>query len=262
MTTTATRPAPAAAATVAIGSTGTERRAWVRPLLAVIALLAMYGALSLLDDPRGTLGTDTGGKLATVRAMDDRGALDPDIGYWAEDRDPRGTLHPLWYTRHLGDRWVNVTTLPMPYAAVPLYHLGGERAVVLLPMLGALLAALAARAIARRVSGERAGWPAFWAIGLATPVLVYALDFWEHAIGLAAMLWALLLVLDVVDGRGGVRAAAGAGALIGFAATMRTEALVYGAIAVIVAGAILWRQRAPWRSVVSRAAAAGAAFLT
>src|SRR5690606_38061264 len=116
-----------------------------------------------------------------------------------------------WYTKHLGDRWVNVTTLPMPYAALPLYGLGGERAVLLLPMLGAVLSALAARALARRLDGERAGWWAFWTVGAATPVLVYALDFWEHALGLAAVLWSFVVLYDVAQRRAGAWGAGAAG---------------------------------------------------
>ena len=158
-------------------------------MVACLVLLCAYAGLSLaLNDPRGTLGTDTGGKLATLRVMEQRGTLDPDIGYWADAADPRGTLHPLYYTYRVGDGWVNVTTLPMLYAAYPLYVAGGDRAVLLLPMLGALLAALAARALARRL-GARSGWPAFWVIGLASPLAIYALDFWEHALGLGLMLW-------------------------------------------------------------------------
>ena len=38
-----------------------------RVAFAFIALLVAYGALSMLNDPRGTLGTDTGGKLASLQ---------------------------------------------------------------------------------------------------------------------------------------------------------------------------------------------------
>ncbi|MEX2099920.1 MAG: hypothetical protein WEB19_00760 [Acidimicrobiia bacterium] len=204
-----------------------------RVLLAMLALLVFYGALSLLNDPRGTLGTDTGGKLATLRAMDERGALDPDLGYWAARYDPDGHLHPLYYTDHVGHRWVNVTTLPMLYAAYPLYLVGGERAVLALPMLGAVLAALAARALAERMR-RGSGWWAFWAVGIASPVALYALDFWEHAPGVAAVLWATVLAVDVAERRAGWRGAAAAGLLLGFAATMRTEALVYAVVMIAV----------------------------
>ena len=206
--------------------------------LAFLALMLVYGCCSLLDNPRGTLGTDTGGKLATLAEMNRTHSTDPDVGYWAEDHDPEGRLHPLWYTSHIGERWVNVTTLPMVLVASPLYDVGGPRAVLLLPMLGAAFAALAARALSRRIAGGD-GWWAFWVVGLASPIAIYALDFWEHAPGVAFMLWAIVFMYDLMDGRAGWRGALAAGALFGAAATMRTEALVYAAVAAGIAAIVL-----------------------
>ena len=132
-----------------------------------------------------------------------RGRLDPDIGYWAERWDPDGRLLPLYYTSHIGSRWVNVTTLPARLLGLPLFRLGGYRLALLVPMLGAVAAAFAApQALARRL-GDGDGWPAFWIVGLASPVAVYALDFWEHTIGLA---------LDGVGDGGAARCRRGAGA--------------------------------------------------
>ncbi len=209
-----------------------------RVVAAVLALLAIYVALSFLNDPRGTLGTDTGGKIATLRVMKTNGGLDPDLHYWAEKYDPNGTLHPLYYTRHIDKKWVNATTLPMLDVASPLYDLGGTRAVLLLPMLGSVLAALAARALAKRRGGG-SGWWAFWIVGLASPLAIYALDVWEHSIGIALMLWAVVLVFDVLDRRAGWRATLGAGALLGLAASMRTEALVYGLVLTAVGAVVM-----------------------
>jgi hypothetical protein len=227
-----------------------------RPVVACLLLLVVYAGLSVaLNDPRGTLGTDTGGKLATLHMMERNGSLDPDLGYWAQRYDPKGILQPLYYTYRVGDKWVNVTTLPMLYAAYPLYLVGGDRGVLLLPMLGAVLCALAARALARRLGGGE-GWATFWIVGLATPVAIYALDFWEHTAGLALMLWAAVVLLDVVDRRAGWRGALGAGALFGAAATMRTEALVYLAVATGVAALVIWlRQHALARAVATGMAA-------
>lgn len=211
----------------------------VRPAaLAALALLATYVVLGfLVADPRGYLGTDTGGKVATFRAMEDGGRLDPAVGYWAEADDPEGDLHPLFYTARFGDRWVNVTTLPALYAGYPLYRLGGYRAALLVPMVGAVVAALAARALARRLRPTFSGWWAFALAGLASPVTIYALDFWEHTWGVALMGWGAVVALDLA--RSSSRSAAGTGAvaglLFGAAATLRTEALVYGAIIVAVA---------------------------
>ena len=54
-----------------------------------LLLLIVYAGLSFaLNDPRGTLGTDTGGKLATLQMMERHGGLDPDIGYWADASRP------------------------------------------------------------------------------------------------------------------------------------------------------------------------------
>jgi hypothetical protein len=261
VTATATKAA-APAATVVRSPTVAAPSTGGRVALALLALLAIYGLLSLANDPHGYLGTDTGGKVATLRAMDARGDLDPDLGYWAEKLDPDGIAHPIALNYHIGDRWVNVTTLPMLYAAVPLYDLGGLRGILLLPMLGGCLCALAARALARRLAAhdrERIGWVAFWAVGLATPVAVYSLDFWEHTLGLAAMLWAVVALFDVAEGRGGWRTAAFGGVLFGLAATMRTEALVYALATFAVVGAsLLFRRR---RDVLRIGAAAGVGFV-
>src|SRR5919202_2382721 len=128
---------------------------WLRrPAVAVLALAFVLVALSFLNDPRGYLGTDTGGKVATLRAMEQRGDLDPDVGYWAERWDPKGDLHPLYFTQHLAGKWVNLTTLPAVYAAYPLFRLAGYQGALLLPIAGTVLAALAARALAGRLASD------------------------------------------------------------------------------------------------------------
>ena len=99
----------------------------------------------------------------------------------------------------MGGKWVNVTTLPMSYAAYPLYRLGGDRAVAAAPDARARCCARSPpRALARRLGGGD-GWAAFWIIGLASPVAIYALDFWEHTLGLGLMLWGVVLLLDVLE---------------------------------------------------------------
>jgi len=209
-----------------------------RPLVAALILLVVYAGLSLLNDTRGYLGTDTGGKVATLKVMDERGDFDPDVGYWAQGQDPDGRVHGLYYTAKIGERFVNVTSLPILLAAEPLWRLGGYRLALLLPMLGAIAAAFAARAIARRLSdGE--GWPAFWLIGLASPMVIYALDFWEHSVGVALMVWGIVALFDAVDRgpswwRGGL-----AGLAFGAAFSMRTEAAVYGLVATAVVCLVL-----------------------
>jgi hypothetical protein len=205
---------------------------WRTPLAAVAALLVVYVAASALMDTGGYLGTDTGAKVATLDHMVATGSWHPELPYWAEAQDPTGRVHPIFDTVRVDGRWVHVTTLPMLLAAVPLYALGGYRLALLLPMLGAVGVALAARSLARRMAGEAAGWRAFWVVGLTSPIVVYALDLWEHSLGVACVLGAVALLAGVVEGEAVPRRAIAAGALLGLAATMRTEALVYTAVAV------------------------------
>jgi len=196
-----------------------------------VLLLALF-ALSIPNDA-GFLGTDTGGKVATLESMEESGEFDLDVGYRTADVDPEGKMHPLWLTAQFDDKWVQVTTLPMIVVGSPLYSLGGYRLVLLLPMLGAVAAAFGARALARRL-GSRSEWLAFWVVGLASPVTIYALDFWEHTLGLAAMTWGVVAVLDARAQPQRWRFALLFGLGFGLAATMRTEAFVYALVAGLV----------------------------
>lgn len=233
------------------------RIAVTRPLAAAAVLLAAYLCLAFVNDTDGTLGTDTGGKVATLEAMERNGGLDPDVGYWAETWDPAGRLHPLYYTSRIGEKWVNATTLPALYAAWPLYRLGGYRLALLLPATGAVAAAWGARRLAREL-GAGDGTTAFWIVGLASPLLLYALDFWEHSLGVALTVWAVVHLHAALEERSPVWRFAAAGALFGVAATMRTETLVYAAVAGAAAAA--WFLAARQREGVRVAAIASAAL--
>lgn len=215
-------------------SDGVRRPAWFeRPGPSVVVLGLVLVGLLLLTDPMGFLSTDVGGKLATLEAMQRNGGLSPDLGYWADLADPDGSLYPMYSTAQVGDTWVNATTLPMLIVAYPLYVLGGATAAGLIPVLGTLATALGARSLARRLGHD--GSLAFWVAGAASPATIYALDFWEHSAGLAAMIWAVVLVLDASQDNGRARSALVAGLLFGLAAAMRQEAIVYG----FVSGAAL-----------------------
>jgi hypothetical protein len=241
------------------GATRRERRWQIgfrRPVSAALILLLIYVGLSYLNAPRGYLGTDTGGKTATLKVMDDRGDLDPDVGYWARQWDPEGRVHGLYYSAHIGDRYINVTSLPMVLAAEPLYRLGGYRLALLAPMAGAILAAFAARAISRRVR-DGDGWAAFWIVGLASPMTIYALDFWEHSLGVGLVAAAAVLLWDAAEEHLTWWRGLAAGALIGSAFTMRTEALAYGfAMVGVTCLVLVVRRRALLASLVTGAGAA------
>ncbi|HEY5012160.1 MAG TPA: hypothetical protein VIK61_05570, partial [Acidimicrobiia bacterium] len=185
---------------------GALRDLVARPLVAAVVLLVCYLGAAALNNPRGFLGTDTGAKVATLQVMQSRHSFVPDAGYWAAADDPSGSLHPLYDTRHVGSHYVAVTTLPMILLARPLWALGGDRLALLLPMLGAVAVAAAARALAKRL-GSRAPATVFWVIGLGSPMFLYALDLWEHTLGLACMAWAIVLLHDTWSKHASWRAA-------------------------------------------------------
>ncbi len=240
-------------------------------LVAVVVLSALYAALTFAFDPGGYLSTDVGGKTGALAAMNERGDWSPDLGYWLEDElpgaDPEGMLYPYGNTVVTADgQYVNTTSLTMVWAARPLWQLGGERAILLLPILGAVASALAAGELERRFRVRRS-WPAGdgalarWVVGVSTPVVVYALDFWEHTLGLAAMAWGLVLVLLAGERTADNRARAVlawslvAGLCFGLAATMRQEALVYGFVAGLwLVGEAGYRRRRLWMVATQGAA--------
>ena len=152
-----------------------------------MALFAIYVIVSLFTDPAGHLMTDVGGKSATLEAMVQRSDWDVDLGYWFEDADPEGQFYPYAHTMHTPNgQWVNTTSLTMIYPMRPLWALGGARLALLIPILAAVATATAAAALARRLHPQSNGTWSFWTIGLATPTFIYALDLWEHTLGLAA----------------------------------------------------------------------------
>lgn len=217
------------------------------PVLAGVALAGAYVLLSLAMSTGGYLGTDTGAKVATLDVMVEHGEWRPGLGYWAEELDPKGRVHPVFDAQRVEGEWVHVTTLPMLLAGRPLYELGGYRLALLLPILGAVGAAFACRSIARRAAvttSDGVGWIAFWVVGLASPIGIYALDFWEHAPGVACLLGGIAILAGVVDGERRATWALGSGALFGLGATMRTESFVYALVAVgLACSALLWRRR-------------------
>lgn len=209
-------------------------------------LAALYAGIVLAGDARANSGSDAGGKAATVATMVETGTWDVDVGYWAADADPEGRFHPLVKTRRIGDRWVQVTTLPMVYAAVPLWALGGPDLAQAVPIAGALLAAWGARRLALAL-GAGSGWGALWLVGAGSPVVFYAADLWEHVLGIGLVVAAVAVLIE--PDRATARSAAAAGAAAGLAVAMRAEAALYlaaFAAAVVVIASLRdgwWRAR-------------------
>ncbi|MHB8669889.1 MAG: hypothetical protein ACYDAD_04895 [Acidimicrobiales bacterium] len=213
---------------------------------ALLGLLAIYLLLIAAGGPRAWSGADAGSKVATARSMAVHRSWVPDVGYWAVGSDPAGLHHQLFGTRRAGNHWIWVTSLPLVYAGAALYRVGGLAGLLVVPLLGSLLAAEASRRLARLL-GARTGWLAFWLVGVGSPMLFYAGDFWEHApaVGLA------LLAVSLALGDGHWSRFVAAGLVAGMAAVLRSEVLIY-AIAFAVAVALVAEERRRWVHEPSR----------
>lgn len=216
-------------------------------LQAFVVLIVIYFALSLAGSADAYLSSDVGGKTAALQAMVDRGDWNPDLGYWAEASDPEGVVFPFANTTKTENgKWINTTSLPMVLAARPLWAMGGAQLALLIPMAAAAGSAVVAGRLQQRL--DPAGRSsAMWIVGLATPIAVYALDFWEHSLGVFLMGLGVLLLIDGLDRRS-IGRALGAGAAFGLAATMRQEALIYGFVAGGVLVVELFRSRSKQQS--------------
>jgi hypothetical protein len=224
-----------------------------RPAVAGLLLVVVYLAIAALGDVDAGLGSDSGGKLATAKVMADGGELtDPDVGYWAADADPEGRFHPLVNTMPVGDRWVQAKSLPYSTITARLWPLADAWGPVLLSIAGGLATAFAARRMARHLGGD----PdlAFWLVGLASPVAVYAADAWEHAPALGLATWGVAFAIEAA----GHRQAAAAGLLLGGAVVLRAD---MGATVVALAAAIVLvpELRRRWTRPLSVALVGGAA---
>lgn len=210
------------------------RRWLTRPVVAGLVLLIAYVGLSFLNDERAYFVSDAGGRVTTIRAMERNGGFDLDLGYWAEQWDPNGVVHPVGNVGKVGERWVTVGTVPTLYLGYPLFALGGYRMMLLIPMLGAVACAFAVREMARRLRRESRGWGAFWLVGLASPITLYALEFWDHSVGVALLAWGVILLWDALHDAVSWWRVGCAGLLFGMAITVRTEAFVYAGVAAAV----------------------------
>lgn len=176
------------------------RRSAAGAAAALLGLMAIYLLVIGAGGVRAWSGSDAGSKVATARSMVEHHSWVPDVGYWAARSDPSGAHHQLLWTRRVGNRWIAVTGLPLVYAGAVLYRVGGLAALLVVPVLGSLLAAESSRRLARLL-GARTGWLAFWLVGVGSPMLFYAGDFWEHAPAVGLALLAVTLALG--EGRWG-----------------------------------------------------------
>lgn len=200
---------------------------WIALHAALIVVLA--GGLP----PDAWFSGDSGVKLIATRgvlahperpmAVDIPPAL---AGAAAEFPQPFLALH--------GDHLHPMTPPLLPILTAPFVALFGLHGLYVLPALGWLVSVPLTARLARAV-GARASPAAVVLAGIvASPLLFYGLELWEHAPAVAAVLGAAVLVFS---SRPAPARALAAGACAGLAALLRPEA-IWWAVAIASAGSL------------------------
>jgi len=210
-------------------------------LLAVYLLLAM-----LILPPDIFFMGDQGPKFLGVESWAESGFTDGSIPYPGAALDPGERfaptnpdfLSPAFQHRDgkTYAKWTELFLLPNAL----LFTLMGYRGLYLLSLIPAVGTSLLSADMARRLG---LSYPPLIALmtGLATPILFYAVEFWEHSLAVFLATGGLALFVAAVLRRGIARARLLAGGiLMGLAPILRAE-LYFLPIALGLAAILLWR---------------------
>ncbi|MCL6647109.1 MAG: hypothetical protein K6U89_02080 [Chloroflexi bacterium] len=214
---------------------------------AIGCLLALAGLASFslcLLPPDGTWSGDTGIRVLQVETLLRQG--DFAVPYLGQAADPTNRWNPLAprYFAWQGERYYPKFSPAYALLVAGVVALGGLRAAAL-PALLALALAAAALGGMLRLAGSRAGWVAALAVILASPLVFYANELWEHELAVAlALVGMLLLVATAWSSSWWLPL--GAGGAFGVGLWFRAE--LYAALPAILVAALV--ARLPRRSLV------------
>jgi hypothetical protein len=201
-----------------------ERRRGLGFLCAgLVVALALYAAIGIhLSSLRAFWSSDMGPRWAMIQSWTHGGNLiyPP---YRNADVDPSGQFHPLGLltSTHLDDGYILrlsrgfCTHFPPLFALLSgiVYRIAGYYGLTALPCLAGVLTLWITCLIAGGL-GLRSRLLILPVLGLATPLLIYAGLFWDHAIHMMICAAAALMLLDALQ-TGRIRYGMAAGALLG-----------------------------------------------
>lgn len=213
----------------AVGEAGGWRELCLVLLACVVAQVAVGLTLAGLA---GFWSPDSAVRFVQVQSL--LGSHDHDlaVSYPARALDPRGDYFPMgrWFHFGRGGRFY-LSYLPyFSMASAPLYRLLGFPGLLVIPAAGVLGTVwITHRVLRRRVPGLAAAGAA--ALGLATPLFIYGVVFWDHSLAVLLSCGALALLCAEVEDGGGITSwrMAAAGALLGAGFWVRNEMYVLGA---------------------------------
>ena len=175
----------------------------LRFTIATALLSLIYLAIAWFYLPPDSIWSpDEGAKLLQTKSLRlQDGGLMLDIEYLGEPIDPGLTFalsDPVRDLLSVVDGRLTFERLPVfTLASLPFYKLLGMRGLYILPALFGALAALITTFLLDRPARR---WPAFLLVAFGSPVLIYAVLYWEHtlacSLGLAGA--AILLHLEKI----------------------------------------------------------------
>src|SRR5258708_2899009 len=173
--------------------------------------------------PDGFCTGDAGTKYLQARAVVAHGALHPWVDGPALDVDTALRWQEPFLLPVRG-HLVGVFSWLLSILAAPFLAVFGLRGLYIIPALSVAAIFLAAASIGRSLGQPMGGVATGWCAVLATPLLFYGGELWEHAPAVALSTAGIALVLR--GGPAARRDAALAGACFVLAAALRPEALV------------------------------------
>ena len=219
---------------------------FIMALLYIAALVAM--------PPDGLTHHDTGAKYLQVRNLRlSTSGLDWSINYPARALDPQMEFvpfNPKQYTIEEGRIHLQWPIFLGLLTRVP-WKVMGFWGLYVVPLLSGVGVAWASYLLAVAVGvPRRIAWIAVPLVGLATPVFIYSLLFFEHTLSALLVTLSLLAACRAIE-TSGSRAMMLSGALLAMAIYFRSELYV---LALVVGGvqAVLALRNACWRGRLAR----------
>jgi hypothetical protein len=211
---------------------GRGRRELLCVLAACLAAQLIVGLL--LARHGGFWSPDSAVRFVQVQSLLESNYRDVTVQYPARALDPDGRYFPMGRWFHAG-RGGQFYLSYLPYfsmASAPLYRLFAFPGLLLIPMAGVLATVGITYHMLRRHTPGFA-WAAAAALGLATPLFIYGVVFWDHSLAAMLSAGALALLCAETDGEGRVAPwrMVAAGALLGAGFWVRSETYLLGAAA-------------------------------
>jgi hypothetical protein len=200
-------------------------------ILSVVAIVAIQTMLFIQSASiRGFATGDGGVKLWQVQAILHSGNLDAPLNYPGAiyDHDHLYSPYVSPWAFWQNDQVFTEYTSPFIWISVPLFAWFGQAGLLLLPWLCSALIVIVSAWLAWRVrpASRRSAALVPIIVGLASPISIYGLEFWEHTPGTILAVFAIAAIVKSIDARRQSIWLILSGASIGLGLTMRAELYV------------------------------------